>query len=802
MKTSWEWLADYVPLPDKPVELAEALTMAGLEVESVEQAIPVPEGVVVAEIRRREAHPDADNLSLVYIDDGSGEDQQVVCGAPNCHPGRMVPFAVPGTVLADGMKVKKAKLRGQKSAGMLCSERELGISDDHTGLMELADDAQPGTAVRDLVAGGDTIIDWEITPNRPDWLSHYGIARETAAVFNCAEKLSPPPLNEPAPSSVSAEDVASVRIEAPDLCPRYTARIVRGVTVAESPAWLKRRLEAVGIRPINNIVDITNYVLMECGQPLHAFDLNLVSQNTVVVRRAAENETITTLDGEHRELGPDNLMIADPEQGIALAGVMGGTNTEIGEKTSDVLLESAAFQPANIRATARDMGVQTDSSYRFERGVSLQMVDYASRRAASLIVQLAGGELLNGAVDAYPQPPASEQVNCRYDRVNRLLGAEISPDHINSYLKRLGLAVADENEESVTVEVPDFRLDLHREADIVEEIARIHGIENIAASPAAAQVGGSMSDDPYYDLEQVRYAMLAGGLDEAMNYTLTSPEEAGRCTGLQEEQMVEVDNPISREGAVLRPSLLPGLITNAATNVARGNVDIRLFETGRVFTRQTGWPEERQQLGIMLSGRRYPERYGAEGGEQIDFYDLKGILEGWLLNRHINSLQWRPATHPALASTCAAELLINGEKMGVLGEISGSLTREMRLKYPLYVALIELNVLFEMPAPVCKYQPLPQFPATERDISMIVPAGEVNNEQIQREIRKGATELMEAVDLTDVYQDDSLSAENKKSMTYTVTYRAPDRTVTDEEINEIHERVRKHLAEALPVQLR
>ena len=799
MKTSVNWLKQYVDLSWSTDELARRLTGAGLEVEGILRPKPIPAGVIVAEILAREPHPNADKLSVCRVSTGSGDPLQVVCGAPNCDAGQKVALATVGTDLGDG-KLKKAKLRGIESFGMLCSTRALGLNEDHNGIMILPPAAALGKPLAEFL-GSDTVIDWEVTPNRPDWLSHIGIAREIAAISDGKNSFRLPEVTLTPVTDTKATDVAAVEVQAPDLCPRYIARVLRNVKIGPSPAWMCRFLESVGLRPINNVVDITNFVMLECGQPLHAFDLEQLAGQKIIVRRANPGETITTLDARTHQLTPDNLLIADAEKGVALAGVMGGANSMIADTTSNVLLESAVFLPRNIRATARKLGIGTDSSHRFERGVSFEMADFASRRAAALICECAGGELLEGVIDVRaPQPPPA-RISCRVARVNQLLGIDLTGSQIAAYFDRLGLPIVSATDSDVTVDAPHFRLDLAAEVDLIEEVARVHGLDNIPEAPAGALVGGLMSDDKFYPLEEARAQLLGLGLDEIMNYTLLPLATALAGTGVREDELVMLANPISTEGVCLRPSLLPSLLQSVANNIAHNNPDLALFELGRVMVRNPQLPEERWQAGIALTGRPHPERFGAEREAVNDFYDLKGILEGWFAARRLTGLVYEPAAHPALLPGTTAVVRAGDAVLGIFGEVVPTLTRDMRLKHPLFIALVELEALIKLTVGVPLYKALPQFPATARDVAMIAPEG-VTCGEITRVIQTTKCPWLENVELFDVFADEKVLGPGKKSLAFSLTYRRSDRTLTDEEANQAHEAIKAELAKQLPVLFR
>lgn len=799
MKTSLKWLGNYVDLPWGADELAEQLTLAGLEVEAVARVGNIPATVVVAEILSRESHPDADKLSVCHVSAGGEETLQIVCGAPNCDTGKRVPLATIGTELGAGFKIGKAKLRGVESHGMLCSARELGLPGGHEGLLELPVDTPLGKPLADLYEA-DAVIDWEITPNRPDWASHFGIAREIAAVADRCDSLRLPAVRLDEPGGMDVSELAAVDVMDTDLCPRYTARVIRNVTIGPSPEWMQQALMTVGLRPINNVVDITNYVMLEIGQPLHAFDYDKLAGQRIVVRRATDGETLITLDGTECKLSTDNLLIADGDRGVALAGVMGGSNSEISETTTTVLLESAAFDPSNIRRTARTHGFHTDSSYRFERGIDIERVDWASRRACALICEYAGGRMVDGVIDAYSRRYRAHQVPCRVARTNQLLGTELASREMCSLLGRLGLDVVAEDPTKITVSVPSFRLDLWREADLIEEVARLHGLNNLPAVETAAVVGGPRAADSYYPIEQVRDELLALGLSEAINYSLLGVDDSTAGTGVPESELVKIRNPISAENSVMRPSVMPGLLKTVAHNIAHQVPDLAMFEIGRAIVNRPGTPEERTQIGIVITGRRNPERFGDEREALWDFYDLKGILEGWFGARGME-LRTKACEHPGFRPGRCALIKVGELELAVLGEVDGRLTRGMRLGAPLYMAVVEFEALTAAGEKSSTFTPLPQFPSTTRDISLVAPTT-VSNADIIGAIHRLDPPLLEKVELFDVYEDPAALGKNKRSLAYSLTYRDTRRTLTDGKANAVHDRLKRDLAKELPIQYR
>lgn len=798
MKTSLNWLSDYVPLPDDHRELTERLTLAGLEVEGIEVQGDVPDGVVVGEILSRSPHPDADRLSVCSVNVGGDEPLQIVCGAPNCDAGRRVPVATVGTNLGEGFKIKKTKLRGVASRGMMCSADELGLGGDHSGLLILPDAAEIGAPVSQWVER-DVVVDWEVTPNRPDWLSHLGIAREIAAVTDCADRFALPKCELSPVPGTRTTDAASVEVRDATLCPRYVARVIRNVTVGPSPEWMQTRLRAVGLRPINNIVDITNFVLMECGHPLHAFDRDRLAGHAIVVRRAEEGETLRTLDDQDRHLTPNDLVIADSATGVAVAGVMGGGDSEISDATTTVLLESAVFQPSSVRATSRRLGLSTDSSQRFERGVSVEMAEFASRRAAALICELAGGEVLDDPIDVCASSYEPHTVVCRARRANQLLGTSLSAQAMATYLRRLQLPV-EEDGEALSVAVPSFRLDIEREADLIEEIARIHGLNNLPPARVHATAGGSLRDDAGSDQEQARAELLALGLDETMTYTYQSQADALLGTDLPPEAVVVLANPLSADTAALRTSLLPGMMHTLSTNIARGNATLRLFEMGRVFSAR-GAKEERLQVAILLTGSRHPERIGPERTEALDFYDLKGVLTRWMAARRLPEAECRAAQHPAFADGQCAELMVAEKPVAVFGQVAENLVSGIRLRTPVYLALVEMDEVFALESVPDTFTPLPTYPATDRDISMIAP-NSLSAGEIRAAVLAMNVPTLERVEVTDVYEDAEQLGQGRRSLTFSLTYRHPERTLKDEEVNDAQECIRADLAKSFDIELR
>jgi phenylalanyl-tRNA synthetase beta chain len=732
---------------------------------------------------------------------------QVVCGASNCDAGKKVPLAPLGTTLTDRASGKtltlgKVKLRGVESFGMLCSAKELGLSDDHGGLLHLPADAVPGTPL-DVLFPADTVYTLEITSNRPDWLSHWGIAREVRAVSGAELRFPEVTLL----SAGTKAPVDLVTVEDFELCPRYTGRLICGVRVAESPDWLKRRLQSIGLRPINNIVDITNFVLHELGQPLHAFDLNLLAGKRVVVRRARSGETLLTLDGAEHELRTSHLVIADAEKPVALAGVMGGEHSGVTEKTTDILLESAWFQPSSIRATARGLGISSDSSYRFERGVDPGMVDRASDRATALILELAGGELASELVDVRRDPSPAAPVMCRFARIRALLGVDVSDDRMMALFEGLGCTVERVGQDAGRVTAPSWRADLTREADLAEEVVRLHGLDKIPLVPAVAAVGGILRDDAYNLMEQARNQLVALGLIECLSYGQQDEATALKDGRLDAADLLRVVNPVSRDFAVMRPSLFGDILRSVGYNVARQNHDLALFEMGTVFCGNPAkFAEERRECAMAMSGCRHPQGVSAERKVEVAFADLKGLLESWFDLRRMDNVVFRalPKDHPAganFAPGVAAEALVDGQTLAVLGAAAPRCVGDLRLQHPLFVALIDLDLLLTQVAPPVRCRALSPFPAVTRDVAFVADET-LEHAQVMAVIHEAALEHLEKAELFDIFRDAASLGEGRKSLAYTLTFRHAERTLTDDEINRAHERLRAKLAADLGVALR
>ena len=808
MKVTLNWLRQYVDFEGSPEELADRLTMLGMEVERVEKIGGEFAGIVVAQVISRDKHPNADKLSLCRVNDGKGE-RQIVCGAQNFKAGDKVPLILPGQSLPakpgqPPVTIKVGKIRGVESQGMLCSPDELGLPDQVDGLLILREDATVGQPFAEYLgrAGNDVIYDLEITPNRPDWNSVIGIARDVGAVTGQPLKLPDATIPAAQTGGEPAVKHVAVRVEQPEWCPRYVARLIRGVKVGPSPDWLRSTLEKAGLRSVNNIVDVTNYVMLETGQPLHAFDFHLLSAGagglpTVVARRAGAGEKFVTLDGQEHVLTENMLLIADETKAIALAGVMGGRNTEINVNTTDVLLESACFQPQNIRATSKKLDLRTDSSYRFERGADPGICEWASRRAARLILQTAGGVALEPPLDVFPAPPAPREITLRHEKTNQLLGIAIpSPDQ-NSYLERLSLTRSSE----AVFRVPTFRVDLKREADLIEEIGRLYGVDKIPATRPRGAIGFNAYDAVHDQLAEARRILTGLGVTESQGQTLISSAAAALAPGIEPGQIAALKRPLSSDMNVLRPSLLSGLLDSLRHNIAHHNTDVALFEIGRVFIRADGKLREERRLALALTGLRgVPFWSGAERGAKCDIYDLKGALEEFFDQFGLRGVTWTRRDPSQKFFFESAIVQLGKLALGELGQLSPFWQKRYDLRDAVFLAELNLEQVLARRVAAKTYKPLPMFPAIRRDVAMLVPE-QTLHEAVVTVVRQTKPANLEKFELFDVFRGQNVPS-GQKSLAYAFTYRNAERTLTDAEVNAAHEKLVEQFKQALHATVR
>ena len=800
MKVTLNWLKQYVDFNWSPEELTERLTMLGLEVEGVQKISAVFEGIVVAQVITRDKHPNADRLSVCRVNDGHGE-RQIVCGAQNFKAGDKVPLILPGASLPmkagdkEPFTIKVGKIRGVESHGMMCSHEELGLDPEsighkkEDGLLILREDAKVGQPFAKYLgrSGSDVVYDLEVTPNRPDLNSLIGIAREIAALTGNPLRI---PEVRSQKSEVRTESLVAVQIQDAELCPRYTARVIKGVKVGPSPAWLRDTLEKVGIRSISNVVDVTNYVMLEIGQPLHAFDYHLIAKGadgkpTIVVRRAAAGEKFKTLDNQERTLTNDMLLIADEQKGIALAGVMGGANTEINNSTVDVLIESAYFAPVNIRRTSKQLGLRSESSYRFERGADVGICDWASQRAAQLILETAGGQLAEGVVNVYPSPAQPKELTLHFAHSKDLLGVGISHADQVSYLNKLGMETISQQPGEATFRVPSWRVDMKREVDLIEEVGRLYGIDKIPSTPPRGALGSNAFDSVYDQIGEARRILAGLGLNEAQGQTLIAKSEV---RSQKPEENIALANPLSSDMDVLRPSLLPGLIHSLRHNVSRKNYDVALFEIGRVFTNVNGQTKENRNIAIAITGQRaLPFWSGDERDAKVDAYDLKGLVEEFLEQFGIRGIHFLRVTVNSDLFLEKADVLQGGKFFGKIGQLLPTLAKKYDLRDAVFLAEFNLDVLLAKRNPAKSFKALPQFPSSRRDVAMLVPEATTHDAVLQA-VKQAKPANLETVELFDVFRGKHVP-EGQKSLAYAFTYRAADKTLTDVEVNATHEKI-------------
>jgi phenylalanyl-tRNA synthetase beta chain len=797
MKVSLNWLRELVELPPTVPALVDLLTMAGVEVEGIETTGCSIANIVVGEIQESAQHPNADRLSVCKVDDGSGTQRQIVCGAKNYKVGDKVPLALPGAQLAPDFAIKVGKLRGVESQGMLCSAEELGLPATlgargaKDGLLILPAEAKPGTPFSE-VFHSDTVLDLEITPNRPDLLSHAGIAVEIATLTG--RKITKP--DGPAEPKFGG-DLPAVAVETVSPC-CYTARRISGVKVGPSPEWLRAKLESIGLRAINNVVDVTNFVMMASGQPLHAFDAAKV-RGALRVRNASEGEQFLALDGKTYALRPGDLVIADDEKALAIAGVMGGESSGVSETTTEVLLEAAVFEPASIRRTSRRLGLSSDSSYRFERGVWSGGIERASLCAAKYIAEVAGASLVSPAGEA-GQPEILAQRNApraaiplRLARLAALLGVDVPQERVDQILTGFGCEKTADGWRP-----PGFRLDLIREVDLIEEIARVIGMEVIPARTQARFTGASATDRNYDRVMALRQAFVAQGFHEARSITLVPAEPLGlKFAKTDPASLLRVKNPMNDDQIVLRPGLLHGLLTAVRDNLRAGAKSVRLFEIGRVFSTQR--PEEFTRAAAVLAGPLAERNWRAGEGRSADIFDLKAVMcavfgEGVALEPEENS---------ALALSLAVKA--NGKPVGFAGQLWPADARALDADVPIVFVEVDLAALWKNTATDAakKYREIPRFPATSRDIAMLAPLS-LSHEAISSVLAKAKEPLLAAVELFDVFTDATGAKvpADKKSLAYSLTYRSAERTLTADEVNAAHSRLKQRLTSELAVVLR
>ena len=801
MLISLKWLRSLVSCDASPDEIAHRLTMAGLEVEAIEPFHFGLERVVVGSIQSMKQHPAVEHLQVCKVL-GSGDSQDVVCGAPNVAEGQMVPLALDGAFLADGTEVSSAEIHGVFSQGMLCSEKELGLGEDASGIMVLDSNLSPGTPLAEALELEDVVLDIGITPNRGDCLSLVGIVREVAALFGLPWSLPPISLKETGPP---VETLTSVVIEDPDLCPRYAARVVENIAIKPSPLWLRQRLEAQGIRAINNIVDVTNYVMLELGQPLHAFDYHRLDGNRIVVRRAQPKEIFVTLDGQKHELQQDMLLICDASQAVALAGIMGGLDSEITPDTNTVLIESAHFQPTGTRRTAKALGMSTESSYRFERGVDPEGVLTALDRAAQLMVELGDGELATGSIDVYPVPIRQESIQLHVSKTNRFLGTDLTGEEICNHLESIQLKVRTAEEDLLVVEPPSFRADLSRGVDLMEEVARLAGYDRIPSASPMARLASAKPAQDQVIRQHSKQLLATQGFCEIVSYSFISPQSVELLQLGKDDprrRLLPLRNPLSEEQAVMRTSLVPGMLETAARNQRQNNFNLRLVEISKVFFSRGAdeLPEERFNLCGLLAGTRRPLGWN-EPAESVDFFDIKGALEALFLGLGVADIRWvNTDIIPYLKPDAAARVFLADTCLGDLGEVHPRILEDFDLKGPIYIFDIDFDLLMEKTVSLKKFKPLPRFPAVNRDLAIVV-SDPVAAQDLLDYLDEHRPQYAESITLFDQYHGTQVE-EGMKSLAFRITYRSGERSLTDLEVNEIHTEFSQKVVAAFQAEIR
>ena len=780
MRVPLSWLREFTPIEAGADELAARLTIAGPHVEEIVRTGSGIERVVVGKVLEISEIPGATKIIHVKVDAGDGP-REIVCGARNFAVDDLVPVALPGARLPNGMEIQRREMHGRTSDGMLCSAAELGISDDAAGILVLEGDLKIGQDLREALALDDEILDIDVTPNRPDLLSVVGVAREVAALYELPFAIPDPALRE---SGSPAHELASVAIEDAKGCPRYLARVITGVRIGPSPWWMQRRLLACGMRPISGPVDVTNYVLLERGHPLHAFDLVRLRGRAIVVRRPRKNEArFTTLDGVERTLTREDVAICDAEGPVAVGGIMGGADSEVGEETSEVLLEAAYFAPERILRTARRLGLRTEASVRFERGADPEAVPAAAARAAQLFAEVCGGAVAPGAIDAYPRPIKRRPIRLRVARTNGLLGVTFAAKDMATSLEALGCRVESQTRTSLRVTAPSFRPDLAAEIDLVEEVARRYSYDKIPSTlPAAGRAGGLTRDQSLRRV--VRRLLLGAGLSEAHTLSMLSPKMPDRLR-LSEDHpwrtTLRIANPLSEEESALRPSLLPGLLLAASKNVARRNTSVALFEIGSAFIpTEEELPDEPLRAAWLLTGDA-PAGWHAPHRE-YDFYDAKGVAQRLVEGLGVDGLRFEAAEREPMHPGRCARVLLGDLEVGVVAEIHPRAARGVDLEARVAVGEIDLAPLLAASREASAGE-LPRFPAADRDLALLVPA-DTPAAAVEDAIRGAAGPLLEEIRVFDVYTGGAVAQEGKVSLAFSLRFRAPDRTLTDAEVGE------------------
>lgn len=807
MKISLSWLSQYADIPFTPKELDHRLTMLGIEVEAIEDLASKYDKIVVGEVLEVTPHPNADKLRLTQVTIGNGEPLRIVCGASNVRQGLKVAVATIGADMGEGFVIKKSKIRGEVSEGMLCSEKELGLSDNHEGIWELPNELVVGAPLAEALRKSDVVLGIGITPNRADCLSHIGIAREVAAITDQSARYPT------APSSLVGGAIASqskVTIADPDLCPRYAARMVKGVTIGPSPEWLKQRVESIGLRSINNVVDVTNFILMELGHPLHAFDYDKITNGHIVVRRAEGFATeFTTLDGKLRKLTPEMLLIADEARPLAIAGVMGGLNSEISDETTNVFIESAYFTPSSVRRTAKKLGLSTDASYRFERGTDPEMVLLAVNRAAELIQQVTGGEIVDGLIDEYPVKIEPKQFTFRPARANTLLGTTIPALEMHHVFEQLGIKVDATNQDLWQLEAPTYRHDLAIEEDAIEEVARVIGYDVLPTSehePVSLTIKREPISRNEFD-SVLRNTLLALGFNEALSTPLVSRKEAESFGA----SPVVLINPLNVEMDRMRTSIGINLLHAARHNERFGQLGQRMYEIGSIYSYSNekqllGHVKEEWQVGIMMTGVQEPKSPYNSSETKTDIYLLAGVVK---------SLMKRMGHRDAILSAenvllfeegQSMSVTLGGKQLGIFGKVTASLAKQYDVRGDCYLALLSHDALYaatrEKRATPNAVKPLPKFPPVERDLALVLDHAVPAQKLVESASKLTNKDLLEAAYIFDEFRSPEMKQKGERSLALRFRFRSPERTLEEAEIDTMMNNVIQGLEKELNARLR
>jgi phenylalanyl-tRNA synthetase beta chain len=779
LKISLNWLKDYIDLSGIPVsEIADKLTMSGLEVEEVIDQNEIYKGFIVGYVKEKKKHPNADKLSLCRVSTGK-EDFQVICGAPNVEADQKVVFAPIGTQIPKGdFKIGKAKIRGIESFGMICSEAELELSDNHSGIMVLSNDLIEGTPITEVLSLNDVVFEIGITPNRPDALSHIGVARDLAAIYNLELKL---PSIETEETSDDINKLAKVEILDEINCPRYSSKVVTDVIIKESPDWLKTRLKNIGLRPINNIVDVSNYVMYETGQPLHAFDLNNLNGRKIVVQSTVKESSFITLDSKERKLPAETLMICDSEKDVAVAGIMGGENSEVNIETKNILIESAYFNPSSIRKTSKNIGLSTEASYRFERGTDPNNTDFSVKRAAKLISELSSGKVAKGIIDVYPKQIERIEVRIRFERINKLLGFKISKNYVIDILKKLGMKIIFESDEEYHVLVPTYRPDIEREVDLIEEVARINGYDNIPTQNKISITLDEKTDEAEVT-DRIRSIAVALGFYEIINNPLQG-EKLSKVIG----NPIKILNPQSLDMEFLRTSLIPGGLETISRNIKVGEKNLSLFEIGNVFNKKEDKTiksfedfTEINNLMFLLTGFIRKKEWKHTEIE-VDFYDLKGMVNQFLFNFLLDNALNDSYYHSV--DRIFDYKYVKSYKNTVIGsggKIKKDVLRQFDIEQDVFCFQLDIDLLKQIKLNAKSFSQLNKFPKVFRDFAFIFDKT-VKYSDVKEHIKENGSDILKTVELFDLFESDKLG-EGKKSMAFSLEYYSNERTLTEEEV--------------------